>query len=175
MKNTFQSKKNLAWFFRKVFSFYFRQKTLFESVKNLEISYYLLIILIFILKLLTAIYILFWIFFFQFHPLEFDFYINFGPHFYNYFFFPLSFLIEIFYLSNLIIIFLIITYFIWNNLWNGNYYYFNLFIFQIFYLLDLISIILILFSLFEIIYEIIFFSISFLFNFLICKIFFSLF
>jgi hypothetical protein len=34
------------------------------------------------------LYILFWIFFFQFHPLEFDliwfdFYINFGPHFYD--------------------------------------------------------------------------------------------
>jgi hypothetical protein len=54
------------------------------------------------------------------------------------------FLIEIFYLSNLILIVLIITYFIWNNLWNCNYYYyFNFIIFQIFYLLDLISIILI--------------------------------
>jgi len=89
------------------------------------------------------IYILFWIFVFQFHPLEFDFYINFGLYFYNcYLLFPYYFLIEIFYLLNLILIILIVTYFIWNNLWNGNYYYFNFFIFQVF-LLDLIYIILI--------------------------------
>jgi hypothetical protein len=91
------------------------------------------------LKLLIAIHILFWIFFFQFYPLEFDFYINFGPYFYNfYLLFPYRFLIEIFYLSNLVLILFIVTYFIWNNLWNGNYYYFNFV-----YLLDLISIILI--------------------------------
>jgi hypothetical protein len=39
------------------------------------------------------------------------------------------FLIKIFYLSNLILILLIVTYFIWNNLWNCNYYYFNFIIF----------------------------------------------
>ena len=76
------------------------------------------------------IYILFWIFVFQFHPLEFNFYINFGPYFYNcYLLFPYHFLIEIFYLSNLVLILLIVIYFIWNNLWNVNYYYFNFFIF----------------------------------------------
>jgi len=75
-------------------------------------------------------FFLFWILFFQFHLLEFNFYINFGPHFYNcYLLFPYHFLIEIFYLSNLVLILLIVTYFIWNNLWNGNYYYFNFFIF----------------------------------------------
>jgi hypothetical protein len=90
------------------------------------------------------IYILFWIFVFQFHPLEFNFYINFGPYFYNYYLlFPYHFLIEIFYLSNFFLILLIVTYFIWNNLWYVNYYYFNFFIFQFFYFLDLISIILI--------------------------------
>jgi hypothetical protein len=52
-------------------------------VKILKISYYLLIISNLILKLMIAIYILLWIFFFQFHHLEFNFYINFGPHFYN--------------------------------------------------------------------------------------------
>jgi hypothetical protein len=47
--------------------------------------------------------------FFQFYPLEFDFYINFGPHFYNcYLFFPYHFLIEIFYLSNLVLILLLL-------------------------------------------------------------------
>ena len=88
-----------------------------EVVKNLEMSYYLLIISNLVLKLLIAIYILFWIFIFQFHLLKFNFYINFGPHFYNcYLLFPYHFFIEIFYLSNLVLILLIDTYFIWNNL-----------------------------------------------------------
>jgi hypothetical protein len=113
------------------------QKSIFilfwAVVKNLEISYYLLIISNLVLKLLIAIYILFWIFVFQFHPLEFNFYINFGTHFYNFYLLsPYHFLIEIFYLSNLVLILLIVTYFIWNNLWNVNYYYFNFFIFQFF-------------------------------------------
>ena len=139
---TLQSKENLVWFLEKCFSFIFCGKHFLEVVKNLEISYYLLIISNLVLKLLIAIYIL--TFFFQFHPLEFNFYINFGPHFYNcYLIFPYHFLIKVFYLSNLILILLIVTYFIWNNLWNVNYYYFNLFIFQFFYFLDSISIILI--------------------------------
>jgi len=139
MENIFQLKENLAWFPRKRFPFILGEKHFPEVVKNLEMSYYLLIISNLVLKLLIAIHILFWIFFFQFHPLEFDFYINFGPYFYNfYLLFPYRFLIEIFYLSNLVLILFIVTYFIWNNLWNGNYYYFNFF-----YLLDLISIILI--------------------------------
>jgi len=41
----------------------------------------------------------------------------------------ISFLFEIFYLSNLVLILLIVIYFIWNNLWNYNYYYFNFIIF----------------------------------------------
>ena len=145
MKNTFQSKKNLAWFPGKCFPFILGGKHFLEVVKNLEISYYLLIISNLVLKLLIVIYILFWIFVFQFHLLEFNFYINFSHHFYNcYLLFPYHFLIEIFYLSNLVLILLIVTYFIWNNLWNVNYYYyFNFFIFQFFYFLDLISIILI--------------------------------
>jgi hypothetical protein len=111
-------------------------------VKNLEMSCYLLIISNLILKLLIAIYILFWIFVFQFHPLEFNFYINFGPYFYNcYLLFPHHFLIEIFYLLNFVLNLLIVIYFIWNNLWNVNYYYFNSFIFQFFK--NLISVILI--------------------------------
>jgi len=101
-----------------------------KVVKNLKISYYLLIISNLVLKLLIAIYILFWIFIVQFHLLKFNFYINFGHHFYNYYLlFPYHFFIEIFYLSNLVLILLIVTYFIWNNLWNVNYYYFDFFIF----------------------------------------------
>jgi hypothetical protein len=68
--------------------------------------------------------------FFQFHHLEFDFYINFNLYFYDcYLLFSYRFLIKIFYLSNLVLILLIVTYFIWNNLWNCNYYYFNFIIF----------------------------------------------
>ena len=142
-ENTFQSKKNLAWFSGKCFPFILGGKHFPEVVKNLEMSYYLLIISNLVLKLLIAIYILFWIFVFQFHPLEFNFYIKFGPHFYNcYLLFLYHFLIEIFYLSNLILILIIVSYLIWNNLWNVNYY-FNFFIFQFFYFLNLISIILI--------------------------------
>jgi len=96
-------------------------------------SYYLLIISNLVLKLLIAIYILFWIFIFQFHLLKFNFYINFGTYFYNcYLLFPYHFFIEIFYVSNLVLILFIVTYFIWNNLWNVNYYYFNFFIFHFF-------------------------------------------
>jgi len=62
-----------------------------EVVKNLEMLYYLLIISNLVVQLLIAIYILFWIFIFQFHLLKFNFYINFGPHFYNCYFFSLSF------------------------------------------------------------------------------------
>jgi len=126
-ENTF-----LALFPGKCFPFIFDGKHFPEVVKNLKISYYLLIISNLVIKFLIVIYILFWIFF-QFHPLEFNFYINFGSHFYNYYLlFPYHFLIEIFYLSNLVLILLISTYFIWNNWWNDNYYYFNFFIFQFF-------------------------------------------
>jgi len=114
----------------KCFPFILDKKHFPEVVKNLEMSYYLLIISNLVLKLFIAIYILFWIFVFQFHPLEFNFYINFGSHFYNcYLLFLYNFLIEIFYLPNLVLILLIVTYFIWNNLWNVNYYYFIFFIF----------------------------------------------
>jgi len=91
-KNTFRSKKNLAWFPRKCFPFILGGKYFPEVVKNLKISYYLLIISNLVLKLLIAIYNLFWIFVFQFYPLKFNFYINFGLYFYNcYLLFTLSF------------------------------------------------------------------------------------
>jgi hypothetical protein len=176
-ENTFRSKENLAWFLRKYFSFILSGKHFPEVMKNLEISNDLLIISNLVFKLLIIIYILYWIFVFQFHPLEFNFYIKFGPHFYNcYLLFPYYFLIEIFYLLNLVLILLIVTCFIWNNLWNVNYYYFNFFIFQFFYFLELISIILIIiYFIWDNLWNYIFFSISFSFNFLICKICSSLF
>jgi hypothetical protein len=147
-------------------------------VKNLEMSYYLLITSNLALKLLIAIYFLFWIFIFQFHLLKFNFYINFGHLFYKcYLIFSYHFFIKMFYLSNLIIILLIVIYFIWNNLWNVNYYYFNFFIFQLFfYFLDLIFIILIIiYFIWDNLFNYIYFLISFSFNFLICKICFLLF
>jgi len=56
MENTFQSKKNLALFPGKCFPFILDGKHFPEVVKNLEISYYLLIISNLVLKLLIDIY-----------------------------------------------------------------------------------------------------------------------
>ena len=56
-KNTFQSKKNLAWFPEKCFFFILDGKHFPKVVKNLKISYYLLIISNLVLKLLIYIYI----------------------------------------------------------------------------------------------------------------------
>jgi len=98
-ENTFQSKENLVWFPGKCFLFILGGKHFLEVMKNLEMSYYLLITSNLVPKLLTAIYIYFllWIFVFQFHPLEFNFYINFGSYFYNcYLLFPYYFLIKFF-------------------------------------------------------------------------------
>ena len=68
-KNTFQLKKKLAWFSRKCFPFILGGKHFPEVVKNLEMSYYLLIISNLILKLLIAIYIFcFEYLFFNFIP-----------------------------------------------------------------------------------------------------------
>jgi hypothetical protein len=132
-KTVFSQRKIWLGFQESVFLENLGRKYFPEVVKNLEMSYYLLIISNLVLKLFITIYILFWIFIFQFYRLKFNFYINFGPHFYNfYLLFPYHFFIEIFYLSNLILILLIVTYFIWNNLWNVNYYYFNFFIFHFF-------------------------------------------
>jgi len=145
----FFDQKKIDLVSRKVFSFYFGRKILSgncEKYKNVILfaDYIKFDSQTFDCYIYIYIFFLFWIFIFQFHSLEFNFYINFGPYFYNCcLLFPYHFLIEIFYLSNLVLILLIVTYFIWNNLWNVNYYYFNFFIFQFFYFLNLISIILI--------------------------------
>jgi hypothetical protein len=99
--------------FRKVFSFYFGRKTLSGSCEKFRNV------------ILFAYYIKFgpqtfdcYIYFvlnicFQFHLLEFYFYIKFGPHFYNcYLLFPYHFVIDIFYLTNLVVIVFVVTYFI---------------------------------------------------------------
>jgi len=129
----FPVKEKFGLVFRKVFSWKIWAENTFWKLWKILKCHYLLIISNLILKLLIAIYNLFCIFIFQFHHLKFNFYINFGPYFYNcYLLFPYHFFIEIFYLSNLVLILLIVTYFIWNNLWNVNYYYFNLFTFHFF-------------------------------------------
>jgi len=109
----FLVKEKFSLVFRKVFSFYFGRKTLFESCEKFRNV------------ILFADYIKFgpqtfdcYIYFvlnicFSIHPLEFNFYIYFDSYFYNYYLlFPYHFLIEIFYLSNLVLILLIVTYFI---------------------------------------------------------------
>ena len=129
----FPVKEKFGLVSRKVFSFYFGRKTLSGSCEKFRN----VILFIDYIKFdpqtfdcYIYIFFFFLIFFFQFHPLTFNFYINFGPYFYNcYLLFPYHFLIEIFYLSNLVLVLLIVTYFIWNNLWNVYYYYFNFFIF----------------------------------------------
>jgi hypothetical protein len=129
----FLVKEKFDLIFRKVFSFYFRRKTLSGSCEKFRNVILFVDYIKFDPQTFNCyiyIYILFWIFVFQFHLLEFNFYINFDRHFYNcYLLFSYHFLIEIFYLSNLILILLIVTYFIWNHLWNVNCYYFNFFIF----------------------------------------------
>jgi hypothetical protein len=104
--------KILFWFPEKCFTFILDGKYFPKIIKDLEILYYLLIISNLVLKLLITIYILFWIFIFQFYCLKFNFYINFNSYFYNcHSLFPYHLLIKIFYLSNLIFILLIIIYF----------------------------------------------------------------
>jgi len=93
-RKTLSSQRKIWLDFQKsVFPGKFRRKIFPDVVKNLEMSYYLLIISNLVLKLLIALYILFWIFIFQFHLLKFNFYINFGSYFYHcYLFFSYYFL-----------------------------------------------------------------------------------
>jgi len=71
MKNTFVSKKKLVLFSRKFFPFILGGKYFLEVVKDLKISYYLLIMSNLVLKPLVATYFFFNLFF-QIHPLKFD-------------------------------------------------------------------------------------------------------
>jgi len=127
----------LAWFLGKCFPEKFGRKILSGSCEKFR-NVILFTDYIIGPQTFDCYIYLFWIFIFQFHLLKFNFYINLIPHFYNcYLLFPYHFFIEIFYLSNLVLILLIVTYFIWNNLWNVNYYYFNFFIFFLFFRFDI--------------------------------------
>jgi hypothetical protein len=105
----FLVKEKFGLVFRKVFSLYFGRKTLSGSCEKFR-NVILFADYIKFGSQTFDCYIYFVLnIFFQFYPLEFDFYINFGPHFYNcYLFFPYHFLIEIFYLSNLVLILLLL-------------------------------------------------------------------
>jgi len=98
---------------RKVFSFYFGRKTLSGSCEKfrnviLFADYIKFDPQTFNCYIYSVLNICFSI-----SSLRINFYINFDPYFYNcYLLFPYHFLIEIFYLSNLILILLIVTYFI---------------------------------------------------------------
>ena len=136
MKNDFHSKKNLDWFLENHFVFILSKKHFLKSCEKI------------INILLLVNYI-------KFGPQSFDYYIFCLEFFllisslriwFNLIFIPIIvliflificfyfifFLIKIFYLSILVFILLIVIYFIWNNLWNHNYYYFNFIIFQLF-------------------------------------------
>jgi hypothetical protein len=113
----FPIKEKFYLVFRKVFFFYFELKTLSEScekIKNIILfAHYIKF------DYQTFDYYIYFVLniFFSISSLKFNFYINSGHHFYNcYLLFSYHFLIEIFYLSNLVFILLIVTYFIWNNL-----------------------------------------------------------
>jgi hypothetical protein len=74
LKIFFSQRKIWLGFQKNVFLKNLGGKYFSEVVKNLEMLYYLLIISNLVLKLLIAIYILFWIFIFQFHLLKFNFF-----------------------------------------------------------------------------------------------------
>jgi len=99
-KNTFQSNENLDWFSGKYFPGKFGRKTLSGSCEKFRNVILFVIYIKFGPQTFDCyIYILFWIFIFQFHLLKFNFYNNFGPYFYNcYLLFSYHFFIEIFYL-----------------------------------------------------------------------------
>ena len=72
---------------RKVFFFYFGRKTLSGSCEKFRNVILFADYIKFGPQTFDCyIHFLFWIFVFQFHPLEFNFYINFGPYFYFAFF-----------------------------------------------------------------------------------------
>jgi hypothetical protein len=109
----FPVKEKFGLIFRKVFSFYFRWKTLSRSCEKFRNVMLFADYIKFDPQTFDCYIFCFETFFFQFYPLEFDFYINFGLHFYDsYLIFFIIFLIELFYLSDLVHILLIVIYFI---------------------------------------------------------------
>ena len=69
IRKHFPVEEKFSLVLEKCFPFILDGKHFSKVVKNLEISYYLMIISNLVLKFLIAIYILFWIFIFKFHLL----------------------------------------------------------------------------------------------------------
>ena len=109
----FPVKEKFGLVFKKVFSFYFGRKTLSGNCEKfrkviLFVDYIKFDPQTFDLYIYIVLNICFSISFLIIY-----FYINFNLHFYNcYLIFPYYFLIKVFYLSNLILIIIIVTYFI---------------------------------------------------------------
>jgi hypothetical protein len=93
MKNTFQLKKIWLHFHKSIFLLFWRE-TLSGSCKKFRNIILFADYIKFDPQTFDCYIYFVWNIIFQFHSLEFNFYINFGPYFYNfYFFFPLSFFI----------------------------------------------------------------------------------
>ena len=88
-KKYFSIKKKFRLVFKKLFFFYFERKIFFKSYEKFRN----VILFVDYIKFGPQIFYCYIYFvlniFFQFHPLKFNFYVNFDPHFY--FAFPLSF------------------------------------------------------------------------------------
>ena len=85
----FPVKEKFGLVFRKVFSFYFGRKTFSRSCEKFRNIILFADYIKSGLQTFDCYIYFFWIFLFQFHPLEFYFDINFNSHFYNcYLFFP---------------------------------------------------------------------------------------
>jgi hypothetical protein len=114
----------LVWFSRKFFPFILNKKYFSEIEKNLKIPYYLLIISNLVIKFFIFLYFILNLFF-SISSLRIWFNLIFISILVLIFMIVICFsltifLIEIFYILDLILILLIVFYFIWNNLWNYN-------------------------------------------------------
>ena len=114
----------MVWFSRKFFPFISNKKYFSEIEKNLKIPYYLLIISNLVIKFFIFVYFILNLFF-SISSLRIWFNLIFISILVLIFMIVICFsltifLIEIFYILDLILILLIVFYFIWNNLWNYN-------------------------------------------------------
>jgi len=120
----FPVKEKFDLVFKKVFSFYFRRKTLSRSYEKFRNVMLFADYIKFGSQTFDCYIFCFETFFFQFYPLESDL-IWFLYQLWSslilmivIWFSFIIFLIEFFYLLDLVLVFLIVIYFIWNNLWN---------------------------------------------------------
>jgi len=122
-RKIFFSKRKFGLVFRKVLFFLFWTENTFH--KLWKIQKYLVICWLYQISssIFWLIYILFWIFFFQFHPFELDLIWFLYQFWFSYFlllfaFLLLFYLLKIFIYYIFSIFFWLLFIFIWNNLWN---------------------------------------------------------